>query len=105
MMRYLQLLGEMRNYQLPQAKRAVQEMGADEELVIIVPEQSMAEAIQQWATGQGYTVSNPKRSGEKRMTRPKNKASTIFAEGPATPTSAGPQFLPAPNLLRGLRRL
>ncbi len=64
MMRYLQLLGEMRNYQLPQAKRAVQDMGTDEELVIIVPDQSMAEAIQQWATGQGYTVSNPKKSGE-----------------------------------------
>lgn len=54
----------MRNYQLPQAKRAVQGMGTDEELVIIVPDQSMAEAIQQWAAGQGYTVSNPKKSGE-----------------------------------------
>lgn len=68
MKRYLQLLGEMRNYQLPQAKSAVQEMELDDELVIIVPDQSMAEAIQQWATGQGYTVSNPKRSGE-GMTR------------------------------------
>ena len=64
MKRTLQLLGEMRNYQLPQAKRAVEEMTADEELVIILPEQSLAEAIQQWATGQGYTASNPKKSGE-----------------------------------------
>ena len=68
MKRYLQLLGEMRNYQLPQAKSAVQEMEPNDELVIIVPDQSMAEAIQQWATGQGYTVSDPKRSGE-GMTR------------------------------------
>jgi len=68
MKRYLQLLGEMRDYQLPQAKSAVQEMEPDDELVIIVPDQSIAEAIQQWATGQGYTGSNPKRSGE-GMTR------------------------------------
>ena len=64
MKRYLQLLGEMKHYQLPQAKSAVQEMEAEDELVIIVPEQSLAETIQQWATSQGYTVSNPKRSGE-----------------------------------------
>ena len=64
MKRYLQLLGEMRNYQLPQAKRAVQEMAADDELVIVVPEQSLAEAIQQWASSQGYTVSNPRKIGE-----------------------------------------
>lgn len=64
MKRYLQLLGEMRNYQLPQAKTAVQEMERDDELVIVVPEQSTAEAIQQWAAAQGYSVSNPKRGGE-----------------------------------------
>jgi TusA-related sulfurtransferase len=64
MKRYLQMLGEMRNYQLSQAKRAVQEMEADDELVIVVPEQSMAETIQQWAAGQGYTASNPKKGGE-----------------------------------------
>ncbi len=64
MRRILQLMGEMKNYQLPQAKRAVQEMAAEEELVIVVPEQSLAEAIQQWATSQGYTVSNPRKSGE-----------------------------------------
>ncbi len=54
----------MRNYQLPQAKLAVQEMTADDELVIVVPEQSVAEAIQQWATSQGYTVSSPRKIGE-----------------------------------------
>ncbi len=64
MKRYLQLLGEMRNYQLPQAKRAIQEMAADDELVIVVPEQLLAEAIQQWASSQGYTVSNPRKIGE-----------------------------------------
>jgi hypothetical protein len=64
MKRYLQLLGEMRNYQLSQAKRAVQQMEADDELVIVVPEQSLAETIQQWAVGEGYTVSNPKKGGE-----------------------------------------
>ena len=62
--RVFQLLGEMKNYQLPLAKRAVEEMAADDELMIVVPEQSVAEAIQQWATAQGYTVSNPKKSGE-----------------------------------------
>lgn len=64
MKRYLQLLGEMKRYQLPQAKSAVQEMESDDELVIVVPERSLAEAIQQWATSQGYTVSNPKKGGE-----------------------------------------
>lgn len=68
MKRYLQLLGEMRNYQLPQAKSAVLEIQADDELVIIVPDQSIAETIQQWAATQGYTVSNPKKGGE-GMTR------------------------------------
>lgn len=61
MKRYLQLLGEMRNYQLPQAKQALQEMAADDELVIVVPEQSLVDAIQQWATSQGYTVAAPKK--------------------------------------------
>jgi len=64
MKRYLQLLGEMKRYQLPQAKSAVQEMEADDELVIVVPEQPLAEEIRQWATSQGCTASNPKRSGE-----------------------------------------
>jgi TusA-related sulfurtransferase len=64
MKRYLQLLGEMRGYQLPQARLAIQEMEADDELVIVAPEQGVAEAIQQWATGQGYTVSKPTKSGE-----------------------------------------
>ena len=92
MKRYLQLLGEMRNYQLPQAKSAVQEMEPDDELVIIVPDQSMAEAIQQWATGQGYTVSNPKRSGE-GMTRWQVTVQKTVAPGEGPP--AGAPALPA----------
>lgn len=64
MKRYLQLLGEMKRYQLPQAKLALQEMEADDELVIVAPEQSVAEAIQEWAANQGYTVSSPKKIGE-----------------------------------------
>ena len=92
MMRYLQLLGEMRNYQLPQAKRAVQEMGADEELVIIVPDQSMAEAIQQWATGQGYTVSNPKKSGEGII---RWQVTVQKPEAPAEKPPAGTPTVPA----------
>ena len=78
----------MRNYQLPQAKRAVQEMGADEELVIIVPDQSMAEAIQQWAAGQGYTVSNPKKSGEGMIRW------QVTVQRAATPTEKPPAGTP-----------
>jgi len=64
MKRYLQLLGEMKRYQLPQAKVALQEMEADDELVIVAPDQSVAEAIKEWAASQGYTVSIPKKIGE-----------------------------------------
>ncbi len=64
MKRYLQLLGEMRDYQLPQAKHALQDLEPDDELVVVLQEQSAAEAIQQWATSQGYAVSKPIRSGE-----------------------------------------
>jgi TusA-related sulfurtransferase len=92
MKRYLQLLGEMRGYQLPQAKSSVQDMEPDDELVIIVPDQSMAEAIQQWATGQGYTVSNPKRSGE-GMTRWQVTVQKAVAPGERPP--AGVPALPA----------
>jgi len=92
MKRYLQLLGEMKNYQLPQAKSAVQEMEPDDELVIIVPDQSMAEAIQQWATGQGYTVPNPKRSGE-GMIRWQVTVQKAVAPGERPP--AGAPALPA----------
>ena len=92
MKRYLQLLGEMRNYQLPQAKTAVQEMEADDELVIIVPEQSTAEAIQQWAAAEGYSASIPKRGGEGifrwQLTVQKStpiSKTTPSAESPAEP--------------------
>lgn len=61
MKRYLQLLGEMTNYRLPQAKRALQELAPDDELVIVVPDQSLAQAIQEWATGQGLTAAAPKK--------------------------------------------
>lgn len=61
MTRYFQLLGEMSHYRLPQAKLALQELAADDELVIVVPEQSLVGEIQQWATSQGYTVATPKK--------------------------------------------
>lgn len=61
MKRFLQLVGEMRNYRLPTAKLALQELAADDELVIVVPEQSLAGEIQQWATSQGFTVAAPKK--------------------------------------------
>ncbi len=61
MTRYFQLLGEMSHYRLPQAKLALQELAADDELVIVVPEQSLAGEIQQWATSQGFTVAAPKK--------------------------------------------
>ncbi|MGH7370176.1 MAG: sulfurtransferase TusA family protein [Candidatus Methylomirabilaceae bacterium] len=95
MKRYLQLLGEMRGYQLPQARQAIQEMEADDELVIVAPEQGVAEAIQQWATSQGYTVSKPTKSGEgigiirwhltvRKATTVKEPASGDTAASPAT---------------------
>lgn len=61
MKRFLQLLGEMSHYRMPQAKLALQELAADDELVIVVPEQSLAGEIQQWATSQGFTVAAPKK--------------------------------------------
>ena len=92
MRRILQLMGEMKNYELPQAKRAVQEMAAEEELVIVVSEQSLAEAIQQWATSQGYTVSNPRKSGE-GMIRWQVTVQKAAAPGESPP--AGAPTLPA----------
>lgn len=92
MKRYLQLLGEMKNYQLPQAKRAVQEIAPGDELVIVVPEQSVAQEIQQWATSQGYTVPNPKKSVE-GITR-----WSVTVQKPAAPAeqpTAGPATAPA----------
>jgi len=61
MKRFLQLLGEMSHYRLSQAKLALQELAEDDELVIVVPEQSLAGEIQQWATSQGFTVAAPKK--------------------------------------------
>lgn len=51
----------MSHYRLPQAKLALQELAADDELVIVVPEQSLIAEIQQWATSQGFTVAAPKK--------------------------------------------
>lgn len=92
MRRILQLMGEMKNYQLPQAKRAVQEIAAEEELVIVVPEQSLAEAIQQWATSQGYTVSNPRKSGEGMI---RWEITIQKAAAPGEKPAAGAPTLPA----------
>ncbi len=92
MRRILQLMGEMKNYQLPQAKRAVEEMAAEEELVIVVPEQSLAEAIQQWATSQGYTVSNPRKSGEGMI---RWQVTVQKAAAPGEKPPAGAPTLPA----------
>lgn len=61
MKRYLQLLGEMSRYRLPQVKLALQELAADDELVIVVPEQSLTAEIQQLVTSQGYTAAAPKK--------------------------------------------
>lgn len=61
MTRYFQLLGEMSHYRLPQAKLALRELAADDELVIVVPEQALAGEIQQWATSEGFTVAAPKK--------------------------------------------
>jgi hypothetical protein len=61
MKRFLQLVGEMSHYRLKTAKLALQELIPDDELVIVVPEQSLVGEIQQWATSQGLTVAAPKK--------------------------------------------
>lgn len=61
MKRFLQLLGEMKSYRLPTAKRALEELAVDDELVVVVPEQALAGEIQQWAASQGLTVAAPKK--------------------------------------------
>jgi len=95
MKRYLQLLGEMRSYLLPQAKTAVQGMEADDELVIVVPEQSLAEAIQQWATSQGCTVSSPKKGGEGMIRWQLTvRKSTLAGENPSSESPSPPVKTP-----------
>lgn len=93
MKRFLQLLGEMSHYRLPQAKLALQELAADDELVIVVPEQSLAGEIQQWATSQGFTVAAPKKilGGLTRWQLSVTKATPV-EETPAAvaPTPASP---------------
>lgn len=91
MKRFLQLLGEMKPYLLPQAKHAVQEIAAGDELVIVVPEQALAQAIQEWATSQGYTVPTPKKiiEGLARWQVTIQKPATP-AEQPAAGAAAAP---------------
>src|SRR5574337_321982 len=91
MKRFLQLLGEMSHYRLPQAKLALQELADDDELAIVVAAQSLAGEIQQWATSQGLTVAAPKKmlDGLARWQRSVKKA----APAPAVedkPAAAAP---------------
>lgn len=90
MKRFLQLLGEMSHYRLPQAKLALQELAADDELVIVVPEQSLAGEIQQWATSEGFTVAAPKKilDGLPRWQLSVKKAAPVPVE--ETPAAAAP---------------
>ncbi len=104
MTRYFQLLGEMSHYRLPQAKLALQELAADDELVIVVPEQSLAGEIQQWATSQGFTVAAPKKilGGLTRWQLSVTNATPVPVEekpAAAAPTAAAapaPTAVPAP---------
>ncbi len=98
MKRFLQLLGEMKSYRLPTAKRALEELAVDDELVIVVPEQALAGEIQQWATSQGLTVAAPKKilDGLPRWQLSVKKAVPVPVEekpaaaAPAPPTVAAP---------------
>ncbi|MDD5559735.1 hypothetical protein [Candidatus Methylomirabilis sp.] len=106
MKRFLQLLGEMSHYRLPQAKLALQELAADDELVIVVPEQSLAGEIQQWATSEGFTVAAPKKilDGLPRWQLSVKKATPVPVEEKppaAAPTPAAastPAVAPAPAI-------
>ncbi|MBZ0160736.1 MAG: hypothetical protein K8G79_11460 [bacterium] len=97
MKRFLQLLGEMSHYRLPQAKLALQELAADDELVIVVPEQSLAGEIQQWATSQGFTVAAPKKilDGLPRWQLSVKKAVPVPVE--EKPATAAPTPVAAPT--------
>lgn len=98
MKRYLQLVGEMKQYRLSQAKLALQELVTDDELVVVVPEQSLAGEIQQWATSQGLTVAPPKKmldgltrwqlSIKKAVPAPAVEAKPAAATPAAAPTPA-----------------
>lgn len=97
MKRFLQLLGEMKSYRLPTAKRALEELALDDELVIVVPEQALAGEIQQWATSQGLTVAPPKKmlDGLARwQLSVKNAVPAPAVE--AKPAAATPAATPAP---------
>ena len=104
MTRYFQLLGEMSHYRLPQAKLALQGLAADDELVIVVPEQSLAGEIQQWATSQGFTVAVPKKIlvGLTRWQLSVTKATPVPVEekpaaaAPMAAAALAPTAAPAP---------
>ncbi|MDE2483813.1 MAG: hypothetical protein KGL32_01000 [candidate division NC10 bacterium] len=98
MKRFLQLLGEMSHYRLPQAKLALQELAADDELVIVVPEQSLAGEIQQWATSQGFTVAAPKKilDGLARWQLSVKKAVPVPVEEKPAAAATGAPATPAP---------
>ncbi|MCZ7626278.1 MAG: hypothetical protein M5R38_11210 [Candidatus Methylomirabilis sp.] len=101
MKRFLQLLGEMRQYRLAQAKLALQELVTDDELVIVVPEQSLIAEIQQWATSQGLTVAAPKKmlDGLARWQLSVKKAvpaPAVEAKPATAATAAAPAAKPAP---------
>jgi TusA-related sulfurtransferase len=100
MKRFLQLVGEMKNYRLPTAKRALQELAADDELVIVVPEQSLVGEIQQWATSQGFTVAAPKKMldglARWQLSVKKTVPAPVAEEKPATPAPTPPAAPAAP---------
>ena len=97
MKRFLQLLGEMSHYRLPQAKLALQELAADDELVIVVPEQSLAGEIQQWATSQGFTAAAPKKilDGLTRWQLSVKKAAPVPVEEKPPVQAPAPAAAPA----------
>ncbi len=101
MKRFLQLLGEMKSYRLPTAKRALEELAVDDELVIVVPEQSLVGEIQQWATSQGFTVAAPKKmlDGLARWQLSVKKAvpAPVVEEKPAAAATA-PTATPTPTV-------
>jgi TusA-related sulfurtransferase len=99
MKRFLQLLGEMKSYRLPTAKRALEELAVDDELVIVVPEQALAGEIQQWATSQGLTVAAPKKmlDGLARFQLSVKKAAPAPVEEKPAATALTPAAAPAPT--------
>lgn len=99
MKRFLQLLGEMKSYRLPTAKRALEELAVDDELVIVVPEQALAGEIQQWATSRGLTAAAPKKilDGLPRWQLSVKKAAPVPVEEKPATAAPTPAATPAPT--------